>query len=232
MTFLKQISLLVLAAFLGLVLTGCQPSDPNSPKVAELTSIAVTPNPVNMEIGGVRSLTVTGTFSDDSTFIVNFGSTFAVIRAGRRDGRAATGYVTAVAAGTRPSRPRTPSPARRRPRRSRSSPLRVALDRRESGDEYPRGGRHPGADRHGYVQQPDDRARSPAGSTFVSSNPAVAIVDAAGVVTAVADGTATITATHTASGKTGTAAVTVSAGGGGGGGFADITFDSAGVAYT
>ena len=34
MTFLKQISLLALAACLGLVLVGCQPSDPNSPNVA------------------------------------------------------------------------------------------------------------------------------------------------------------------------------------------------------
>ena len=61
MTFLKQISLLALAACLGLVLAGCQPSDPDSPKVEDLTSIAVTPNPVSMEIGGVQALTVTGT---------------------------------------------------------------------------------------------------------------------------------------------------------------------------
>ena len=77
MTFLKQISLLALAACLGLVLAGCQPSDPDSPNVADLTSIAVTPNPVSMEIGGVQSLTVTGTLSDDSTYVVTFGSTFA-----------------------------------------------------------------------------------------------------------------------------------------------------------
>ena len=48
------------------------------------------------------------------------------------------------------------------------------------------------------------------GSTFASSAPAVARVDAAtGYVTALADGTATITATHTASGKTATTTVTV-----------------------
>ena len=52
MTFLKQISLLALAACLGLVLVGCQPSDPSSPKVADVTSIAVTPNPVST--GGRR----------------------------------------------------------------------------------------------------------------------------------------------------------------------------------
>ena len=46
MTILKQVSLLALAACLGLVLVGCQPSDPNSPRVAEFTAIAVTPNPV------------------------------------------------------------------------------------------------------------------------------------------------------------------------------------------
>jgi len=47
-------------------------------------------------------------------------------------------------------------------------------------------------------------AQSPVGSnlTFVSSNPAVATVDASGIVTAVANGTATISATYQYNGKT------------------------------
>jgi hypothetical protein len=47
------------------------------------------------------------------------------------------------------------------------------------------------------------------GSTFVSSDKTVASVSAAGIVTAVASGAATITATHTASGKTATTTVNV-----------------------
>jgi uncharacterized protein YjdB len=48
-------------------------------------------------------------------------------------------------------------------------------------------------------------------SIFLTSNPQVALVSAAGVVTAKKAGTATITATHTASGKTATATITVPA---------------------
>jgi hypothetical protein len=68
------------------------------------------------------------------------------------------------------------------------------------------------------------------GSTFVSSAPTIATVDAAGVVSAVAVGSATITAMHTASGKTATAVVNVSAVSTGP--FTILTFDSPGVVYT
>ena len=71
------------------------------------------------------------------------------------------------------------------------------------------------------------------GVTFVTSNPAIATVSAAGVVAGVAVGTATITARDTASGKLATSAITVSGGGGGGSGaFTTITFDSPSVTYT
>jgi hypothetical protein len=68
-----------------------------------------------------------------------------------------------------------------------------------------------------------------AGSTFVSSNPTVATVDATGVVAAVAVGTANIRATHTASGNTAEAAITVAEIIRD---FTTITFDEAGVTYT
>jgi hypothetical protein len=102
MKFLKQISLLALAAGLGLGLAGCQPSDPNKPKVADLESIVVTPNPVNLKVGGVQALTVTGRYSDDSSYVVTFYSTFAVDPDDRGIARVdrATGYVTAIAPGT------------------------------------------------------------------------------------------------------------------------------------
>ena len=100
MNFLKQISQLVLAACLGLVLAACQPSDPNSPKVAQLTAITVTPGAVSMEVGGFQAFTVTGTFSDDSTFVVTFDSTFSSSAPSIARVDPATGYVTALAAGS------------------------------------------------------------------------------------------------------------------------------------
>ena len=69
-----------------------------------------------------------------------------------------------------------------------------------------------------------------ADSTFASSDPTVATVDAAGIVTGVAEGKATITARHTATGKTSTAAVSVTAPIVSG--FPPITFDTPGIAYT
>jgi hypothetical protein len=98
MTFLKQISLLALAACLGLSIAGCQPSDPDAPNVADVESIVVTPNPVNMEVGGMRALSVTGTFSDDKTYIVTSGSTFISSAPAVAKVDPSTGYVTALAA--------------------------------------------------------------------------------------------------------------------------------------
>jgi len=54
MKFLKQIFLLALAAGLGLGLAGCQPSDPNKPKVENLESIAVTPIPSAWRLAACR----------------------------------------------------------------------------------------------------------------------------------------------------------------------------------
>ena len=232
MTFPRQIFLLALSAFMGLVLTGCQPSDPDSPKVAVVTSIAVTPNPVNLEIGGVRSLTVTGTFSDASTFVVNFGTTFvssapAVATVGRD-----TGYVTAVAAGTATITATHADSGKTATTTVSVSPLRVLSIAVSPASSTLAPGATLALSVTGTYNNGTTGAETTR-STFVSSQPAVAVVDAAGVVTAIAAGTTTITATHTASGKTATSTVAVSAGGGGGdGAFTDITFDSAGVAYT
>ena len=232
MTFPRQIFLLALSAFMGLVLTGCQPSDPDSPKVAVVTSIAVTPNPVNLEIGGVRSLTVTGTFSDSSTFVVNFGTTFvssapAVATVGRD-----TGYVTAVAAGTATITATHADSGKTATTTVSVSPLRVLSIAVSPASSTLAPGATLALSVTGTYNNGTTGTETTR-STFVSSQPAVAVVDAAGVVTAIAAGTTTITATHTASGKTATSTVVVSVGGGGGdGAFTDITFDSAGVAYT
>jgi len=228
MNFLKQISLLVLAACLGMVLVGCQPSDPNSPRVAQLTSIVVTPGAVNLEIGGVQALTVTGTYSNGTTHVVNFDSTFvssapAVARVDPN-----TGYVTALAEGNATITATTSG-------KSATTSVTVAPLRVISVAVSPAtSALTVGATQALTVTATYNNTTTgpvTAGSTFVSSNPAAATVDAAGIVTAVAEGSATITATHTATDLFASATVTVSATAGGGD-FTTITFDEPGVAYT
>jgi hypothetical protein len=231
MTFLKQSTLLALAACLGLFLAGCQPSDPDSPNVAKVSSIAVTPNPVNMEIGGFRALIVTGTFSDGKSYALNSGTTFASSAPAIATVDASTGYVTAVAAGTATITATHTESGKTGTTAVTVSPLRtlsIAVTPATNALAV-------GATQALTVTATYNNLTTgpvTAGSTFVSSNSAVATVSDTGIVTGVAEGSATITATHTASGKTATAAVTVSTGGGGGGGFTPITFDSAGTVYT
>jgi hypothetical protein len=216
MTFPRQISLLALMAFLGLVLSGCQPSDPDSPNVKQLTSIAVTPDPVYMEIGGFASLTVTGTLADNSTYVLNSGVTFASSAPSVATVNAATGYVTAVAAGNATITATHDDADLTATTTVQVSPLRVISIAVSPATST----LAPGASQALTVTATYNNLTTgleTSRSTFVSSDTDVAVVDAAGIVTAVADGSATITATHTASGKTGTAAITVGAGGGGGG---------------
>jgi hypothetical protein len=228
MNFLKQISLLVLAPCLGLMLVGCQPSDPGNPKVQTVSSIAVTPSPVSLEIGGVQALTVTGTYSDGSSFVVNFKTTFTSSAPAVARVDSATGYVTALAAGNA-----TITATHESGKTATTSitvlPLRVVAVAVSPATNA----LTVGATQSLTVTGTFNNATTgpvTAGSTFVSSSPTVATVSAAGVVSAVAVGSATITATHTASGKVGTAAVTVTAPSSSG--FTPITFDAAGVTYT
>jgi hypothetical protein len=229
MTFLRQISLLALAACMGLVLVGCQPSDPNSPRVAEFTAIAVTPNPVKLEIGGVQALTVTGSFSDGSSYVVSFGSTFASSAPAVARVDAATGYVTALAAGSATITATHAASGKTATTAVTVAPLRimsVAVSPAPLALTV-------GATQALTVTATYNNATTgpvTAGSTFVSSNPTVATVDAAGIVTAVAEGSTTITAKHTASGQTAATVVTVSPAPTTD--FPTITFDSTGVVYT
>ena len=99
MKIIKQMLLLALATGLGLVLAGCQPSDPSSPKVASLTAIALAPGSATLPVGAMQSLVVMATYSDGSTRDVSFTSTFA--SSNRCVATvSATGLVTAVASGT------------------------------------------------------------------------------------------------------------------------------------
>ncbi len=90
MTFPRQISLLAFLAFLGLALTGCQPSDPDSPNVKQLTSIAVTPNPVNMVVGGMRVADRHRNPRGQLDLRRQFRHDLRVVRAGGRDRRLLT----------------------------------------------------------------------------------------------------------------------------------------------
>lgn len=63
-----------------------------------------------------------------------------------------------------------------------------------------------------YDAIPNVVLTSPSTISWVSSNTGIAVVSAAGVVTGVAEGTATITATESESGKTATATITVTTG--------------------
>jgi len=226
MTFLKQISLLALAACLGLVLVGCQPSDPSSPKVADVTSIAVTPNPIRLEVGGVQVLTVTATLSNNSTYVVNFESTFVSSAPAIARVDASTGHVTALAAGTATITARHAASGQAATTTVTVAPLRVISIAVSPASRT----LEPDASLALTVTATYNNATTgdvTSTSTFVSSDPAVAAVDATGVVTAVALGTATMTATHTPSGNTAEAAITVAESGD----FKTITFDELGVTY-
>jgi hypothetical protein len=228
MNFLKQISLLAVGAGLGLVLVGCQPSDPDSPRVAQVTAITLTPGTANLEIGGVQAFTVTGTYTDGSTFVVNFGSTFTSSAPAIARVAADTGYVTALAAGTATITATHTVSGKTGTATVTVAPLRiVSIAVSPAASTLAVGGTLALTVTGTY----NNATTGPvtAGSNFVSSDPSVATVDAAGVVTAVAEGPATITATHTASGQTGTATVTVTAAAAG---FRPITFDEPGVVYT
>ncbi len=225
MAFLKQIALLAAATCAGLFLAGCQPSDPNSPKVAELTAIAVEPGNVTLDVGGMQSLTVVGTFSDGSTRDVSFGSTFAT-SAGSIATVSPTGLVSAVAPGAATINVTHTSSGKTATAQVTVAPLRViSITLTPAASVLA-----PGATQQLLVTGRFNNATTgnvTAGSTFASSDATVATVDATGLITAVGPGNATITATHTASAATATATVDVTAAE-----FSSIDFDTAGVVYT
>jgi hypothetical protein len=212
MAFLKQIALTTLAACSGLLLLGCQPSDPSSPKVASLSSIAIAPAAVTLDVGGMQSLTTIGTFSDGSTRDVSFGSTF-VSSASTVASVSSTGLVSAVAPGSATITATHTASGKSATAQVTVAPLRVIsiAVTPASADLAPGG-----SQQLRVTAQFNDATTGDvtADSTFVSSDPAVATVGAAGLVSAVAVGAATITATHTATGQTAAAAVTVDTQGG------------------
>ena len=207
MRFLKTLTLLVLAAGAGLALTACQPSDPDAPTVAQLTSLAIAPSPVKLDVNVTQPLQVTAKYSDGSTYDVSFSSTFTSSATG-----VATvnpqGVITAVAPGTAVVTARhTPSG------QTATVPVTVNALRVMSFSVAPTPlALAPGASQAIVVTENYNNATSgtvTAGYTYSSSNTAAATVSSTGLVTGVAAGKATITATNTTSGTTATTSVRV-----------------------
>jgi len=70
-----------------------------TPAAPSLSSIALTPATVSLQVGATQALTVTGTFSDATTAVLTTGVTFASSASGVAT-VSNTGLVTAVSAGT------------------------------------------------------------------------------------------------------------------------------------
>jgi len=176
-----------------------------------LTSIAVAPATATLVAGSTRALVVTGTYSDNSTSVLTTGVTFTTSQSSVATVTTA-GLVTAVAAGTATitatetasTRTATSAITVTAPTPSIAS-IAIAPDAIMLA---------PTATRQLTVTATYSDATTAnvtAGSTFSSSATSVATVNGAGLVTAVAVGSAIITATNTASGRTATATVTVAA---------------------
>jgi uncharacterized protein YjdB len=180
-----------------------------------LVAIEIIPSSAQVAVRGTEQLTVSGLYSDFSTFNVTTGSTFvssspgvATVGAGGLVTGVSAGSTTIVATHTASGRIAT---ATIFVVGGSVAPTLVSIAVTPASPTLA-----PGATQQLTVTgtySDSSTANLTAGSTFVSSSTGAATVSAAGLVTAVAVGTATITATHTASGRTATSSVTVSSGG-------------------
>jgi uncharacterized protein YjdB len=176
----------------GLVATAVVTVSASAPT---LVSIAVVPATVPLLIGATGQLTVTGTYSDQSTVNLTAGSTFVSSNLGAAT-VSDTGLVTAVAGGSAiVTATHTASGKIASATVNVSATLAVAATRQLTVTG---------------TYSDSTTADLTSASTFASSATGVATVSAGGLVTAVANGSATITATNTASGLTATSAITVS----------------------
>jgi hypothetical protein len=207
MLALKPFAAFVLAAMLGVMVSGCQPGDPDKPRVASVESIAIAPNSMNMKVGAMQTVRVIATLSDGSTFDVTFESTFASNAAGVATVNP-TGLVMAHDAGSATvTATHTSSGKTATVNVTVADPIVTAITAAPASVSLA-----PGGTRQISVTgtfDDDTTGDVTAASTFESSDTDVATVNDAGLVTAVAGGDATITVTHDASGETATVAVNV-----------------------
>jgi hypothetical protein len=207
MNLSRQFALLVVATALGLGLAGCQPSTQKAPPVAQLASVAISGGAVTLDVGGAASLVLIATYTDGTTSDASFNATFtssapAIVSV------SATGSLRGVAPGTA-TVTATHSSGRTATVSVTVLPLRVtAIAVTNAAPVTVR----ITTTLQLVVTGTFNNATTgnvTAGSTFVSSNPAVATVSAAGVVTGVSLGSVTINVTHTASGATSSVGVAV-----------------------
>ena len=205
MKFARQFFLLTLVACTGLLLSACEPSKAKAPEMPTLQSISIAPGAASVPISSTQPLVVTATYSDGSTLVVTSASSYSSSATAVAT-VSSSGVVTAVSAGTATI---TATISGQSATATITVPpaalVSIAL-RPTTVTLAPGGARQLtviGTYNEGSQGDLTDA------STFASSNPAVATVGAAGEVTGVAEGTATITATHTDSGKTATSLVTV-----------------------
>jgi hypothetical protein len=231
MSLVKPFAVLALAICSGLLLAGCQPSAAKAPKQPTLTAMVVTPGSANVTVGATQALNVTGGFSNGSTMNLTSTSTFAS-SAPTVATVSGAGVVTAVKAGVATITARYPATGQTATATiTVPQPPLVSISVTPATATVATGATQALTVTATYSDA--STATLTSGVTFATSNPAVATVNAAGVVAGIAVGTATITARDTASGKQATSAITVSGGSGGGGGtFTTITFDSPSVTYT
>lgn len=185
----------------------CPPDVDCSPVV----SIDVTPNPVNAVVGGTQQLTVTATREQGGTSVITRQATYQSSNPAVATVSSA-GVVTAVAAGNAtitasytPTGATTPLTDTTDVVVTAAPPTSIAVTPATANVAV------------GATQQlavaTNLGVDVTATATYTSSDPAVATVDAAGLVTGVAAGTATITASYTPVGGgaalTSTAAITV-----------------------
>jgi len=207
MTFRRQSLLVALAVLPSLLLAGCSNSD-----TATLSSLVIIPSPVKLAVGGVTQIAVTGVHSDGTRSPVTSGLTFSS-SATPIAAVSSSGVVTALAEGTATvTASASGQTATATVTVSASAPTLILLEVVPSGVSLGIGGKVQLTVTGVYSDS--STVNLTAGSTFVSSTPGVATVNAAGLVTAVAAGTSTIVATHTASSRV--AVTTVFVGGGGG----------------
>lgn len=196
-----------LVAGASVLLAGCDSSSTTEAKT--LSSIAVSPSTANLAIGGTQALTVTGSYSDNTTAAITSGVTYTssanTVATASTAGvvtalSAGTATITASASGKSATATITVAPAAPTLSSIALTPATVNL--------------LVAATQQLTVTGTYSDATTGAlatGVTFASSAANVATVSSTGLVTALAAGTTTITATHTASTRTATRLITVTA---------------------
>jgi uncharacterized protein YjdB len=196
-----------LVAGASVLLAGCDSSDTTSPKT--LSSIAVSPSTANLAIGGTQALTITGSYSDNTTAALTSGVTFTssanTVATASTAGvvtalSAGTATITATASGKTATATITVAPAAPTLSSIAITPETVNLLVAATQQLSITG-----------TYSDATTASLATGVTFTSSAATVATVSSTGLVTALAAGTTTITATHTASTRVATRVITVTA---------------------